>query len=150
LFKTEHSKFKTPYKGIMIQVVWSTLIGSISACVEGGALAVTLASNIGTFALYLMVCITCYVSFKEEEDRSTLKHVTVPFIGGCLNIVMLLTIFIVGLMDAASRESVIIALCLSFVWAAVTMVYWSRGSGSINQIKPLPAVSGPCVSTPQK
>ena len=143
VFGEEHEKFRTPYKGVFVQVLWSTVIGSISACVEGGALAVTLASNIGTFALYLMVCITCYKSFQHDKDRSMLKHVIVPFIGGFLNILMLLTIFIVGLIDDASRESVIIALVLAFAWATVTVVYWSRGgAGPSNKISPA-TVKGP-------
>jgi amino acid transporter len=130
LFAEEHATFRTPYKGVACQVLWSFFIGSISACIDGGALAVTLASNIGTFALYLMVCICCYKSFQNDPNRSFVKHVLIPIVGGLLNLLMLLTIFVVGLIDDASRESVIIALCLAAVWAAVTLIYWNRGKGS--------------------
>eukprot|EP01006_Ploeotia_vitrea_P035493 TRINITY_DN65892_c6_g4_i3.p1 TRINITY_DN65892_c6_g4~~TRINITY_DN65892_c6_g4_i3.p1 ORF type:complete len:454 (+),score=65.54 TRINITY_DN65892_c6_g4_i3:35-1396(+) len=69
MFGDEHSKWGTPWKGFIVAFCVSGLLGAVGAV--GGTVfltAVTLASNIGTFALYTMVCIAAIAAFWGPED----------------------------------------------------------------------------------
>jgi len=116
----------TPAKGIMVCVVWTFLVGSVGSV--GGVMtltAVTLASNIGTFCLYGAVCIVTIVAFKNTPNEKKGMQFVMPIIGLFLNVLMIGSIFIIGLMAGGdTTTAVIIALCLASVWAGLSVPYW--------------------------
>jgi basic amino acid/polyamine antiporter, APA family len=121
-----HGKYATPYMGIVVMVVISAIIGSIG--VAGGVTyltGITLASNLGTFILYGMICALTLVAFLGRQEFSLFKHGIIPVIGLILNIVMVLGIFVIGLTTGgATTEATYMALALSGVWLVISLLYF--------------------------
>ena len=77
-----HDKYATPHMGVLIMVIVSAIIGSVG--VLGGVVTltgITLASNLGTFALYGLICVITIVAFEGKKDFSALKHGIIPVLG---------------------------------------------------------------------
>lgn len=121
-----HGKYATPYMGIVVMVIVSAIIGSIG--VAGGVTyltGITLASNLGTFILYGLICILTFVAFVGRQEFNLLKHGIVPVAGLLLNILMVLVIFVVGITSGgATAEATYMALALSGAWLAVSVIYF--------------------------
>lgn len=107
--------------------VASFLLGSVG-CIGGATtlLAVSTASNVGTFLLYAVVCALCYVSYVGTPEFNWKKHVLLPLIGFFLNLLMLASILGIGwAAGGAAREAVKITgiITISFTilaWFCVT------------------------------
>src|SRR5207249_4126172 len=61
-----------------------------AAVIPQSLLVVTLASNFGTFMLYMLTCIVAIVAFKEHHTFNTIKHVVIPVFGLLANFVCML------------------------------------------------------------
>jgi amino acid transporter len=129
-----HGKYATPYMGVVIMVVVSAIIGSLG--VIGGAVTLTgvaLASNLGTFVLYGLICAVALVAFTRGKDFSLLRHRIIPVAGLIVNVIMLGAIFIIGIASGgATAQSTYIALGISALWLIVSVAYFvinSRQSG---------------------
>lgn len=120
------SSYGTPTNGIKAQVLWTGLLGTVGSM--GGVMtltAVTLASNIGTFFLYGAVCVTTIVAFIGAEEGKTFKRIILPCIGVLLNMLMVFSIFIIGLMSGGDTTlATLIAIFLTIVWMIIAMAYW--------------------------
>jgi basic amino acid/polyamine antiporter, APA family len=93
-----HDEYATPMMGIIIMIIVSGVIGTIG--VLGGIVAltgITLASNLGTFILYALICGLTVVAFSGKADFNFFKHATLPILGLIGNVILVLTIFIVGI-----------------------------------------------------
>lgn len=116
----------TPTNGIIAQVIFTGLLGTVGSV--GGVMtltAVTLASNIGTFFLYTAVCLTTIVTFVGAEEGKTFRRIILPGIGILLNMLMVCSIFIIGLMSGGdTAQATMIAIFLAIVWMIVAMAYW--------------------------
>jgi amino acid transporter len=101
VFTAIHEKWKSPHKAIVFQFLFSGTMGCIGSV--GGVVfltAVTLASNVGTFLLYAMVCVAALAAFSGTEEalqvkfndptfkKSSLLHCCIPIVGLILNLVM--------------------------------------------------------------
>ena len=91
-----HGKYATPYIGVVIMVIVSAVIGAVG--VLGGVIAltgITLASNLGTFVLYALIC--GLTSWPLPGPRlQPLQARCHPGAGLILNVVMVLAIFVIG------------------------------------------------------
>jgi amino acid transporter len=120
-----HDQYATPYYGVVIMVIISGIIGTIG--VTGGVMAltgITLASNLGTFVLYALICGLTIVAFVGTEAFSFFKHAFLPTLGLIVNIVMMLAIFIVGIMSGGvTAQATYLALGISVGWFVLSVAY---------------------------
>jgi basic amino acid/polyamine antiporter, APA family len=120
-----HDEYATPMMGIMIMIIVSGVIGTIG--VMGGVVAltgITLASNLGTFLLYGLICGLTVVAFSGKADFSFFKHATLPILGLIGNIILVLTIFIVGIITGGSTaQETYLALGISAIWLIASVLY---------------------------
>ncbi len=129
-----HGKYATPYFGVIIMVIVSAIIGIIG--VVGGVTAltgITLASNLGTFVLYALICGLTVVAFAGTRGFNRIKHGIVPVLGLIANAVMVLAIFIIGMASGGTTASATyLAIVISAGWLALSLLYFvitSRRNG---------------------
>jgi basic amino acid/polyamine antiporter, APA family len=121
-----HEKYATPFAGVVIMVIVSALIGSIGLL--GGVMTltgITLASNLGTFALYALICALTVVAFAGGKDFNLFKHGIIPALGVITNIIMVLAIFIIGIRSGGiSAQATYLALGISVGWLIISIFYF--------------------------
>ncbi len=121
-----HDEWATPYVGVVIMVIVSAAVAVIG--LVGGIVTltgITLASNLGTFALYGLICFVTLVAFVGKKDFNVLRHGIIPALGVFGNAIMVLTIFIVGIWSGgATTTSTLLALGISGVWLGASVVYF--------------------------
>jgi APA family basic amino acid/polyamine antiporter len=141
-----HGRFATPHMGVVIMVIVSAIIGAIG--VIGGAVTltgVTLASNLGTFVLYGLICAITVVAFAGRGEFNRLRHLTIPVLGVIANVIMVGAIFIIGIASGGTTaQATYLGLGISAAWLVVSLIYFvanSRQSGkailpSVEAMKP--------------
>jgi amino acid transporter len=121
-----HEKYTTPYVGLWIMVGVSGLIATIG--VLGGVTAltgITLASNLGTFFLYALICALTIVAFLGDSRFSFIKHAAIPFLGVLANVILALAIFIIGIdSGGVTAQATYLAMAITGGWLAMSMVYF--------------------------
>jgi APA family basic amino acid/polyamine antiporter len=121
-----HDKYATPFVGVVIMVVVSALIGTIG--VVGGVMTltgITLASNLGTFVLYALICALTMVAFAGGKDFNLFKHGIIPALGVIANLIMVLAIFFIGIRSGGiSAKATYLSLGISAGWFILSMVYF--------------------------
>ena len=65
------------------------------AALPNTLLTVTLASNFGTFLLYMLSCVTCMVAYHNHPKFSVLRHFLIPVFGVLANLACMVT-YLVG------------------------------------------------------
>jgi APA family basic amino acid/polyamine antiporter len=71
------------------QGFWSSFgyVATMSmAAMPNSLLTITLASNFGTFLLYMLSCITCMVAYHNHPNYNFLKHMAIPVFGLLANL----------------------------------------------------------------
>jgi len=129
-----HGKFATPHFGVVIMVVVSAIIGAVG--VLGGVTTltgITLASNLGTFVLYALICGLTVVAFAGTHGFNRFKHVIIPVLGVILNVLLVVAIFGMGIVTGGTTATATyVALAISAAWLIVSGAYFvisSRRSG---------------------
>ncbi len=129
-----HGKYATPHMGIVAMVVVSAIVGAVG--VIGGAVTLTgvaLASNLGTFVLYGLICAVTVVAFAGSKDFNLFRHGIIPGLGLITNIIMVGAIFIIGITSGGTTaQATYIGLGISAVWLIISVAYFvinSRQSG---------------------
>ncbi len=121
-----HGRFATPYAGVVIMVIVSAIIGAVG--VAGGAVAltgITLASNLGTFVLYAMICGITVVAFMGKVDFNALRHLIVPVLGLIVNVIMVLAIFVIGLQSGGTTaQATFLSLGIAGIWLLISVIYF--------------------------
>ena len=120
-----HDKYATPFYGVVVMVIISGIIGTLG--VVGGVMAltgITLASNLGTFVLYALICGLTIVAFAGTAAFSFFKHGFLPVLGLIVNVVMMLAIFVIGIMSGgATAQATYLALGISGGWLVLSVAY---------------------------
>jgi hypothetical protein len=102
-------------------------------------LTVTLASNFGTFLLYMLSCITCIVAFKPSMPQfSFLKHRLIPVFGLLANLGCMLFYLIGPFMGYGTVKEPLLALGIALVWAIYGGIYFftsSKATGRTTLVK---------------
>jgi amino acid transporter len=89
------------------------------AALPNSLLAVTLASNFGTFILYGLSCILCMVAYYKHPNYSFVKHSLVPVLGIVANLGCMCAYIVFPFLSTpiGTRKEPLIALGIAAVWA---------------------------------
>ncbi len=119
-----HEKHASPHVGVWFLVAVSAILGSIGVLNVTALTGITLASNIGTFALYALICGLTFVTFVGREEFHSVKHAVVPFLGLIGNIGLLVGVVFIGLTTpGVSADATKMALYITGGWGVVSIIY---------------------------
>jgi basic amino acid/polyamine antiporter, APA family len=106
-------------------------------------LTVTLASNFGTFILYMLSCITCIVAFQPHMKMfSFLKHRLIPIFGLLANLGCMAFYLIGPVMGYGTVKEPLLALGIALCWAIYGAVYFMRSSKAKGRTTLVPGRGG--------
>jgi amino acid transporter len=108
------------------------------AALPNTLLLVTLASNFGTFLLYMLSCSVCLVAYHNHPKFSTLKHFLIPIFGLAANLACMAFYLIGPFMGYGSKMEPLLALGVAAVWAAYGSIYFLRGNKGTGRTTLLP------------
>ncbi len=91
-------------------------------------LTTTLASNFGTFLLYMLSCVTCVVCFHKHPKFSFVRHLLIPVFGLLANLACMAFYVIGPFMGYGTKMEPLIALGVALVWGIYGGVYFIRSS----------------------
>jgi hypothetical protein len=121
-----HPQYATPYNAVILLSVVSAIIGA--AGVIGGLpvlMGIILASNLGAFLLYALLCILTIVTFIGDPSFNILRHVFFPLLGLIVNVGIVFGAIAVGLRyGGVITQASLIALGIAGVWLAVSVAYY--------------------------
>src|SRR5258708_4209517 len=141
-----HGKYATPYMGVVIMVIFCAIVGSVGVIGGGVTLtAVALASNIGTFILYAMICLVTIVAFIGTKNFNVLKHGIVPGLGLLMNVAMLFAIVVLNIQSGGTtQQATLLALGIAGVWRVVSVAYMviTSAQRGTHIIPPVSAMTG--------
>jgi basic amino acid/polyamine antiporter, APA family len=91
-------------------------------------LTTTLASNFGTFLLYMLSCLTCIICFHGHPQFSFVKHLVIPIFGLLANLACMAFYLIGPFMGYGTKMEPLLALGVAVVWGAYGGIYFLRTS----------------------
>ncbi len=91
-------------------------------------LLVTLASNFGTFLLYMLSCVTCMVAFHKHKSFNFIKHFAIPLFGLLANLICMAFYLIGPFMGYGTKMEPLLALGIAACWAIYGGIYFIRSS----------------------
>lgn len=119
-----HGRFATPSAATWMLVGISALIGAVGVYSIVTQTGLGIASNLGTFILYGLICIWTIIAFNGRPDRNIFLHVIIPVLGLLTNVLMVITIFYLAFAAGGdSSKEGYIALGVAAAWAIVSIVY---------------------------
>jgi amino acid transporter len=98
------------------------------AALPNSFLTMTLASNFGTFLLYMLSCVTCIVCFHNHPNFSVIRHLVIPVFGLLANLACMAFYIIGPFMGYGTKMEPLLALGIALVWAVYGGVYFLRSS----------------------
>jgi len=98
------------------------------AALPNSFLTLTLASNFGTFLLYMLSCVTCIVAYHGHPKFSFLKHLAIPLFGLVANLACMAFYLIGPFMGYGTKMEPLIALGAAAVWGIYGGIYFIRSS----------------------
>jgi amino acid transporter len=91
-------------------------------------LMMTLASNFGTFLLYMLSCITCIVAFHKHPMYNPVKHLLIPIFGLLANVGCMLAYLILPFLGFGTKMEPFGALGIAACWAIYGGIYFLSSS----------------------
>ncbi len=91
-------------------------------------LTITLASNFGTFLLYMLSCVVCMVGYHGHPNFNVLKHFLIPIFGLLANLACMVFYLIGPFMGFGTKMEPLLALGIAAVWAIYGGIYFMRSS----------------------
>ena len=83
-----------------------------------------ISSNIGTFALYALICTFTIVAFVGRHEFHGIKHAVVPVLGVIGNLGLLVAVVYYGLITpGVSADGTKMALYITFGWGLISVLY---------------------------
>ena len=98
------------------------------AALPNSLLTVTLASNFGTFLLYMLSCITCIVCYHGHPNFKVIRHLLIPLFGLLANLACMAFYLIGPFMGYGTKMEPLLALGVAAVWAVYGGIYFVRSS----------------------
>jgi amino acid transporter len=98
------------------------------AALPNSFLTTTLASNFGTFLLYMLSCVTCIVCFHNHPKFSFLRHLVIPVFGLLANLACMAFYLIGPFMGYGTKLEPLLALGIALVWAIYGVIYFAQVS----------------------
>jgi amino acid transporter len=93
-------------------------------------LTMTLASNFGTFLLYMLSCVTCIVCYHKHPQFKVVRHLAVPVFGLLANLACMAFYLIGPFMGYGTKMEPLLALGIALVWGIYGGIYFFRMSKS--------------------
>ncbi len=113
------------------QGFWSS-VGYLShdamAALPNSFIAVSLASNFGTFLLYMLSCIICIVAYHNHPKFTAVRHLFIPLFGLLANLACLLAYIVLPFMGIGTKLEPFTALGVAVVWLIYGAIYFLRSS----------------------
>ena len=100
------------------------------AALPNSFLTMTLASNFGTFLLYMLSCVTCLVCFHNHPSFSFVRHLVIPVFGLLANLACMVFYLVGPFMGYGTKMEPLLALGIALVWAIYGGIYFVRASKS--------------------
>jgi amino acid transporter len=101
-------------------------------------LVTTLASNFGTFLLYMLSCLTCMVCYHKHPQFKLVRHLLIPVFGLLANLACMAFYVIGPFMGYGTKMEPLLALGIALVWGIYGGIYFfriSKTSGRTTLIK---------------
>ncbi len=101
-------------------------------------LLTTLASNFGTFLLYMLSCLTCIVCYHGHPNFKVVRHLLIPVFGLLANLACMAFYLIGPFMGYGTKMEPLLALGIALVWGIYGAIYFfriSKSSGRTTIIK---------------
>jgi len=98
------------------------------AALPNTLLAITLASNFGTFLLYGLSCVICMVAFHGHPRFKLVRHLIVPVFGLVANLACMAFYLVGPFMGFGTRMEPLLALGIAAVWAIYGGIYFVRST----------------------
>lgn len=119
-----HGKFGTPVAATWVLTILSALIGAYGCTNVVALTGIGIASNLGTFILYMLICVWTIIAFHGRHERSHFLHMLIPILGFICNALMIGTIFYLAFAAGGdSKKEGLIALGFAAVWAIISLIY---------------------------
>ncbi len=87
-------------------------------------LTITLASNFGTFLLYMLSCVTCIFCYSGHPNFNFLKHMLIPLFGIGANLICMAAYLVLPFMGYGTKPEPFTALGIAAVWAIYGGIYF--------------------------
>jgi amino acid transporter len=100
------------------------------AALPNSLLAITLASNFGTFLLYGMSCLICMVCYHGHPKFNPLRHMVIPLFGLLANLACMGFYLVGPFMGYGTKMEPLLALGIAAVWGIYGGIYFVRMSKS--------------------
>ena len=98
------------------------------AALPNSLLTVTLASNFGTFLLYMLSCVICIVAYHGHPSFKFVRHLIIPVFGLLANLACM-AFYVVGpFMGFGTKKETLLALAIALVWGLYGGIYFLRAS----------------------
>src|SRR5258706_6033009 len=121
-----HPKYSTPYYTVILLSVVSALVGA--AGIIGGLpvlMGIILASNLGAFLLYALLCILTIITFVGDPSFNIFRHVLLPVLGLLANMGIAIATAAIGLgAGGLITQASLIALGIAGVWLILSIAYY--------------------------
>jgi APA family basic amino acid/polyamine antiporter len=98
------------------------------ALLPNSLLTVTLASNFGTFLLYMLSCIICIVGFHNHPKFNPILHLAIPVFGLVANLACMAFYLIGPFMGYGSKMEPLFALGIAAVWGIYGGIFFITSS----------------------
>jgi len=108
--------------------VWFATTHDHMAAFPNTLTMIVLASNFGTFMLYMLSCIICMVAYQGHPNYSFLKHWAIPVFGVLANLICMLFYLIGPFMGYGTKMEPFGALGIAAVWGIYGAIYFARSS----------------------
>ncbi len=108
--------------------VWFATSQARLAALPNTLTMIVLASNFGTFLLYMLSCVICMVAYQGHPNFSTLKHFLIPVFGVLANFACMAFYLIGPFMGYGTKMEPFGALAIAAVWAIYGGIYFTRSS----------------------
>jgi APA family basic amino acid/polyamine antiporter len=121
-----HPQYATPYNTVILLSVVSAIIGA--AGIIGGLpvlMGIILASNLGAFLLYALLCILTIATFVGDSSFNIFRHVFLPVIGMLVNIGIVIAAASIGLSAGGIiTQASMIAFGIAGAWLLASVAYY--------------------------
>ncbi len=108
--------------------VWFATSQARLAALPNTLTMIVLASNFGTFLLYMLSCVICMVAYQGHPNFSALKHFLIPVFGVLANFACMAFYLIGPFMGYGTKMEPFGALAIAAVWAIYGGIYFTRSS----------------------
>jgi APA family basic amino acid/polyamine antiporter len=98
------------------------------AALPNSLLTITLASNFGTFLLYMLSCVTCIVCYHGHPNFKVVRHLLIPVFGLVANLLCMGAYLVLPFLGYGTKMEPLLALGIAAVWAVYGGIFFVRSS----------------------